>query len=503
MSLAIYAVFLGITAILSFTFFVYFIKDKNKMSLVIGQFSFLSFLYSAGLFLQLLAGSEKLALLFFNLSSLGAVFILPVFIYSINLLSDSLDSKRNYILVMFFISLVFLAVIYTNDFHGLYYKSLTVEKVGRVYTVVKEFGIFYYIEFIYQMLLIVLSSFFIYSIYSRKNKFIKNIAILSVVIVIFLTLLTVLRLFNVINTDLLPLVYGIGLFIYLYATHNSILFNFLKTGHLIVPELQTGVVVVNDADEILYFNKNATMLMPCLTKKTIGDSVSSLPLTQIVFDDDLDEDFICEYKCDDDIKYFLFKYNALKEGKPSDSAYYVFTDYTNHVLLRQKLEHLARKDGLTQIYNQMSILKLAEDSFNKAKEARNLFSITILDINNFKVVNDMHGHVFGNDVLVYVANKLSFYFSESCCNFGRFGGDEFLIVCDHCIKDKHKERLNALIKDITEVQNHGDVELELSISIGTHYVDFSQDENAETYLEALEIADKNMYKDKAKNKSNA
>ncbi len=80
-------------------------------------------------------------------------------------------------------------------------------------------------------------------------------------------------------------------------------------------------------------------------------------------------------------------------------------------------------DKLTRIYLREGI----ETLIRKEIEAPNPrpFSIIIIDVDNFKSINDMYGHLFGDHILKMIASMLKDYSSD--CNIGRIGGDEFLI----------------------------------------------------------------------------
>ncbi len=85
-----------------------------------------------------------------------------------------------------------------------------------------------------------------------------------------------------------------------------------------------------------------------------------------------------------------------------------------------------KKDGLTDLYNKKSITELA---IQKINEAKNPVSLIIMDVDKFKDFNDTFGHVFGDRVLIAVANCIK----EAVKGIGiagRIGGDEFLIILD-------------------------------------------------------------------------
>ncbi|MCF7929564.1 MAG: GGDEF domain-containing protein [Spirochaetales bacterium] len=94
---------------------------------------------------------------------------------------------------------------------------------------------------------------------------------------------------------------------------------------------------------------------------------------------------------------------------------------------QRKLEKLAREDTLTKLYNRRLILELLEDSFQRYQRYNTIFSIFILDLDDFKKVNDNYGHLTGDAVLRKLGTIFRNGLRESDIA-GRFGGEEFLVL---------------------------------------------------------------------------
>ncbi|MBI3543327.1 MAG: GGDEF domain-containing protein [Deltaproteobacteria bacterium] len=92
------------------------------------------------------------------------------------------------------------------------------------------------------------------------------------------------------------------------------------------------------------------------------------------------------------------------------------------------LESAAHTDPLTKIYNKGYIMESLEAEFKRAKALHQDFSIIILDLDHFKKINDTHGHDAGDFVLKEVCNIVRTKALPKNAIFGRFGGEEFLIL---------------------------------------------------------------------------
>lgn len=122
----------------------------------------------------------------------------------------------------------------------------------------------------------------------------------------------------------------------------------------------------------------------------------------------------------------------------------------------KELQRLSTTDNLTQIYNRAKLDEIIKTEINKAKnDNRESFSLALLDIDFFKKINDTYGHQTGDKVLVELAKLLKANIREND-HVGRWGGEEFLIICpniSHIDLLQLIERVKSTIKsyDFDEV----------------------------------------------------
>ncbi|STX52449.1 regulatory protein (GGDEF and EAL domains) [Legionella busanensis] len=104
-----------------------------------------------------------------------------------------------------------------------------------------------------------------------------------------------------------------------------------------------------------------------------------------------------------------------------------FRDITENKQLQDELLHLATHDALTGLPNRIILMDRLEQAISYAKRSNLLVGIFILDLDNFKQVNDTLGHKAGDELLNLVAIRMKNCFRESD-TITRFGGDEFVII---------------------------------------------------------------------------
>lgn len=102
------------------------------------------------------------------------------------------------------------------------------------------------------------------------------------------------------------------------------------------------------------------------------------------------------------------------------------TDVTESVRLRDELQVRATYDALTSCHNRASTLRQLEALL--AAPAAGGVGVVFIDLDDFKPVNDQHGHSVGDELLIHVADRLRAW-SRANDVVGRIGGDEFVVVC--------------------------------------------------------------------------
>lgn len=110
---------------------------------------------------------------------------------------------------------------------------------------------------------------------------------------------------------------------------------------------------------------------------------------------------------------------------------------------RVELKELANKDGLTKLYNRYGFDEMAEKMISKNPKEHCV--AVLLDVDDFKLINDMYGHAYGDKALISLAENMRKFFPSSAL-LGRNGGDEFCILLPNCTMEEMKESLIEFTK---------------------------------------------------------
>ena len=167
-----------------------------------------------------------------------------------------------------------------------------------------------------------------------------------------------------------------------------------------------------------------------------------------------------------------------------------------NVTAHEKLRFLAFHDPLTGLLNRRVIEAILKREFNRAQRYGGPLSVVFMDLDDFKGINDRHGHDRGDDLLRYVAKSLS----ELCREIdvvGRFAGDEFIVVLPHtAIKSAEKlmRRIQKFCKK--NPMQAADLSIPVSLSYGAACTEESGIDDSTALLKS---ADKRLYAAKEKN----
>ncbi len=165
--------------------------------------------------------------------------------------------------------------------------------------------------------------------------------------------------------------------------------------------------------------------------------------------------------------------------------------------LYQKMTESAIMDSLTGINNRRSLLQVAEKEFERSNRYSIPISIIMLDIDNFKLINDTCGHQAGDIVLSNVGEALT-AFIRKIDTAGRYGGDEFCIVLPETDLSEAKAAAKRLLDEFHKIKVPSISYQEyLQASLGVA----SKDGNTYTLEELLAKADKAMYQAKKRGRN--
>ncbi|MGC8760319.1 MAG: GGDEF domain-containing protein [Bryobacteraceae bacterium] len=157
---------------------------------------------------------------------------------------------------------------------------------------------------------------------------------------------------------------------------------------------------------------------------------------------------------------------------------------------QERLREQATRDPLTGIWNRASILEILERELDRASREDSALGVLLLDLDHFKQLNDTRGHQFGDQALRLFAQRVQASV-RSYDSFGRYGGEEFLVIAPHCGRPELMSQAERLRRAVEAQPFMVDgVECRLTVSIGAS----STEKNGRhTSTELIRAADEALY----------
>jgi diguanylate cyclase (GGDEF)-like protein/putative nucleotidyltransferase with HDIG domain len=170
----------------------------------------------------------------------------------------------------------------------------------------------------------------------------------------------------------------------------------------------------------------------------------------------------------------------------------------HNALIFERSQEQALKDALTGLANPRALQFQAAREIGRARRAGAPFSLVLLDLDDFKGINDEYGHLVGDHALQEVAKVLqqSTRSYDTCI---RYGGDEFVILLPSCDRHEAEERCGDLQRTVAalSLRSQDGRDIPLRVSAGASVFP----EDGETYERLLVRADRRMYRNKASSKA--
>ena len=159
-------------------------------------------------------------------------------------------------------------------------------------------------------------------------------------------------------------------------------------------------------------------------------------------------------------------------------------------LLLEKLKEQANRDPLTNMYNKRHFAIISDSILELTNRSKESLSVIMIDIDKFKNINDTHGHIIGDKILILLANKLMSLVRKSD-TIARVEGEEFAIL----LPNTSATQANILARKIREevektIFEESTTKINFTISLGVYEFNKKEDKNINSVLHK---ADKALY----------
>jgi diguanylate cyclase (GGDEF)-like protein len=478
-------------------------RRRSPAALPFAGLAAASSIYAFGSAFELAAVDLAGKIFWTRIEYIGIVFI-PIFWVLLAARHSGKDKNFSKILLasMIILSVLTLALNYTNEWHHLYYSSLGLDTSGYFPVIVIGKNVWYWINQAYINLAMLAGTLMIVSVYGRGSLTYKRHTRLMIAgsLIPWIGALVYLAGGSPHNVDLSPFGLALAVPVYAVALFRYRLLDVVPIAReAVFSGMSDGVIVMDGVGRLIDFNPAANRLFPALDARLIGEPVAAVMKDHPALLDlvKIGRDTTAEISLDNDAGHPFYHVRISpitnRRGRTIGRAL-LFSDTTEQVMLREKLRALASIDELTGACNRRHFAEQGRKEIARAKRHGRALSVIIIDLDHFKAINDRWGHEAGDVVLRGVSARIRNEL-RSADIFGRHGGEEFAIMLPETPPDQAvlaAERLRRAIGE-TPYRLPSGASVDLTASLGTAGIAATTSETLEDLIRA---ADRVMYQAK-------
>ncbi|WP_411681995.1 histidine kinase N-terminal 7TM domain-containing protein [Clostridium thailandense] len=406
--------------------------------------------YTFGYSMEIISVSLQNVNLWSKVQYLGLPFIPSLWVvqaYSLSFRNKKIG--RLYKAILFIIPVLTCIFRWTDEYHRLMYKTMSLVNNGYFDVLYFERGIWYYVHCIFFLSCAIISIVIYYRAFLESTGYMRK----QFRIMFYASMIPFVSLiFD--QLEIVPLGMDCGafgtIFIYIffaYAIYRYDMMHIIPLSREKIFEwIYDGAIVVDLNYNLKDFNHAAKQIFQSLDKSLIGTEIElctnecpeffellkdlngkhrsdSTQKLEESFAEDVFEFSINTLK--ENIKYFKARLRPLYDKGLRIGSTILITDITKEKEMLLELERIAQLDGLTGILNRRYFIELANDELDRLLQQCGNGVMFMFDIDYFKRINDTYGHQAGDYVLKEIASIVKSIIRANDL-LGRYGGEEFI-----------------------------------------------------------------------------
>jgi diguanylate cyclase (GGDEF)-like protein/PAS domain S-box-containing protein len=247
---------------------------------------------------------------------------------------------------------------------------------------------------------------------------------------------------------------------------------------LVVDYIQDGICVLDTSDQIVDANLEFLNILGYKLHNILGQPAETqLPFWKSMQAANLADQSVLEFEVINPARTTWFEIE-IKPIQRKDSKLIgrliTLHDITERKRLMAIVEQMAITDPVTGLYNRRFFDERARDELERTQRYHHSLAVLMLDLDDFKMINDLHGHGAGDDALVTISKALR-ESVRKIDTLARFGGDEFILLLPETSEEeavRMAERIRTCVGESTV--STGSDEQTVTVSIGLATLDPDQ-----------------------------
>ncbi|MCC6147832.1 MAG: diguanylate cyclase [Anaerolineaceae bacterium] len=391
-------------------------------------------IWTGGLIIQFLSPSLSDKLFWNNIQFIGAVVVPLAYLeFAVDYyrlpITRKINSTWKYLIPL---AVILLASAWSDVLHNSFRGPASLIPGDPFDRLVFSTGLWFFVYTVYAFSLTILASLLFLTRYLQSGSLYRSqvgIVLVGASLPLGANLLSFFAIISIPIHEIIPLVFGASNLIIAWALYRYHLFELAPVARdFLFEHMPEGILALDQSGRILDLNPTAECILASKKSAVLGRSISDFPPFETSWFNR--GSGRREIALQQGGLATLYEIQSSLIGEPtSGSAVHlvILRDIQDRKRAESQLQHLAITDSLTGVHNRRQVLFLATCELARACETHLPLSLILLDVDHFKSVNDTTGHQAGDRTL----EGLTYLISEDLGKqdiFGRYGGDEFLIV---------------------------------------------------------------------------
>lgn len=411
-----------------------FMRRTNTGAVVLACLLLATSIYSLGYAFELTSSTLWGMLFWSRFQYLGISFIPALWlIMVIQYTGREKWLTRPVLIALFLIPIITLILHLTDNYHHLYYNAASVNMNSPFPLLSFTKGPWYWVNMIFINLSILCGNIMLLDMCLRSAPSYSRQA--TIILVGSLAPWAGFIIYQVgispWNLDLTPFMFTCTGLITAWGLFRYQLFDLVPVArHKVFDSMRDGVLVLDPSDRIVDFNPTAKVIINELTKMDIGHPAEEVLADYPELLEQLSANYNDQINLQTSQAGVPYYYNSritpiMSNNNRLIGKTIVLNDITQQVMLLDKLRTLATLDVLTNIFNRRHFLDLSNNELSLAKKYGQAISLILMDLDNFKRINDTYGHKAG-DIVIKTVTGVCIHNLRVADLFGRYGGEEFV-----------------------------------------------------------------------------
>ncbi len=458
------------------------------------------FFWTVGYLLEYTSNDLNTKLFSFNISYIGSASLhLMVLLFALQYCGFSKFLTKKRILLLSLIPVITLLMQWTKQYHSLMYYDISLGADGPFLLVLKQYGPWFWVNWIYDYLLLAASIIIlVHRLLRRPHLYTRQIVyiIMMIVIPVFANLLYIMRFLPIPHADWTPASLSITTIFMALTIFNKQLFEVIPIAReSMIEVMNEGFIVTDCKGFVVDFNTYAQNLIPEPEQLSIGNTLPEAIANQLSFDYSSVANQTAEVALSKNKSqhHYMVNTSPLYTRRHKHTGHlFVFHDITERKRTEDLMQHLAYYDHLTTLPNRHLFHDRANMAIERAARYNKKLATIMIDLDEFKDINDTFGHEAGDKVLQEVATRLVSAVRK-IDTVSRFGGDEFIILLTEITDDKVITNIaQRIVHNMTHSFRYHGNKIMTSFSIGISIYP-ADSENLDTLIRYADLA---MYQSK-------